>query len=136
MKPSQILLTICLTTSLGLAGCNLSSPPRAPADSSATPASIATIPSTPSTAMPLPTLPAGRQPLAVETPVTITITTTREPARAERIALVFQLRGGFAGKNDMWTIYQSGLIRSNKGTDQHVDPQIVQTLLTEIDKLG
>ena len=132
MNLRQILLTICLTASLGLTGCSLAAPARVPT----APTLAATATTISPTVMPLPTLPQGRQPRAIETPVTINITTTREPVRAERIVLVFQWRGGIAGRNDMWTIYQNGLVSSNKGTDQHIDPQIVQTLLTQLESLG
>ena len=36
----------------------------------------------------------------------------------------------------MWTIYAGGQIRSNKGIDQNVGPEVVQKLLADIDALG
>jgi hypothetical protein len=87
--------------------------------------------------MPLPTLPKSRQPRAIETPLTVPVTQTRMPAQnAQRIALVFQWRGGFVGRNDLWTIFQDGLVRSNKGVDVNVGPEVVQKLMADLESLG
>jgi hypothetical protein len=145
MNLRQIVLITCLTANLALGvsltGCTIATPP-APSANPSTVTPVATNnastvnPSEP-TAMPLPTLPENRRPRAVETPITITITETRVPAKdAQRIALVFQWHGGIAGRNDMWTIYQSGLVRSNKGIDQNVGSEVVQKLLADIEALG
>ena len=138
----QIVLITCLTANVALGasltGCTLATPPAPPANlATATPADANTPNTIESTAMPLPTLPESRGPRAVETPITAIITQTRLPAQnAQRIALVFQWRGGVAGRNDMWTIYEGGQIRSNKGIDQNVGPEVVQKLLADIDALG
>ncbi len=153
MNLRQIVLITCLTANLALGvsltGCTLATPPARSANPSTVTPVAANNASTdnPSdnasnnlsepTAMSLPTLPEDRRPRAVETPITITITETRVPAKdAQRIALVFQWHGGIAGRNDMWTIYQSGLVRSNKGIDQNVGPEVVQKLLADIEALG
>lgn len=142
MNLRQIVLITCLTANLALGvsltGCTIATPPAPSANpSTVTPVAANNASTIEPTAMPLPTLPESRGPRAVETPLTVTITETRVPAQnAQRIALVFQWRGGIAGRNDMWTIYQNGLVRSNKGIDQNVGPEVVQKLLADIEVLG
>jgi hypothetical protein len=54
----------------------------------------------------------------------------------QSIAVVFQWRGGFAPRNDLWTVYQNGLVRSNKGIEQNIGPHAVQKLLADLEALG
>ena len=136
MNLRQIGLTTCLFAifilGVTLNGCTLATPPA-----KQTTSDTSNAPTIETTAMPLPTLPENRQPRALETPLTLIITETRVPAKeAQRIALVFQWRGGIAGRNDMWTIYENGLVRSNKGIDQNIGAEVVQKLLSDIDGLG
>jgi hypothetical protein len=142
MNLRQIVLITCLAANLALGvsltGCTIATPPAKQATPTPVAAGNASTskPSEP-TPMPLPTLPENRRPRAIETPITVTITETHVPAKdAQRIALVFQWRGGFAGRNDLWTIYQNGLVRSNKGVDQNVGAEAVQKLLADIEALG
>ena len=87
--------------------------------------------------MTLPTLPAGRAPRQVETPISIEITTTRQPVTTgQPPSLVFQWRGGFAGRNDLWTIYAGGLIRNNKDQQFEVPPETITNLMQQLDTLG
>ncbi len=87
--------------------------------------------------VPLPALPPGRAPRQIETPISVEITTTRAPAKTvQPPTLVFQWRGGFVGRNDLWTIYANGQIRNNKDQLFVVPPETVTALMQQLDSLG
>ena len=90
-----------------------------------------------SDAMALPTLPPGRTPRQLETPITLPMTATRQPAATGQLpVLVFQWRGGIAGRNDLWSIYAGGTIRNNRDQQIIVAPETVTNLMRQLEQLG
>lgn len=87
---------------------------------------------------PLPTLPAGRRPQMLETPLVVEGGATREaaPKVNSPTAVVFQWGGGAVGRNDLWTIFRSGRIQTNKGHEYFIEPQAVDALVDQLDQLG
>jgi hypothetical protein len=140
VKPIVLTSSMCVCLALGLMGCAVATPPARPITPTAVTSTTTKIPQQEPTPMPLPTLPtlpSTRQPRALETPITVAITETRMPAKdMQSIAVVFQWRGGFAPRNDLWTVFQNGLVRSNKGIEQNIGPQAVQKLLADLEALG
>lgn len=126
MKIPRTAFMVSIVAGLTLAAC---APPPV---SSTPPGQRATAPATPTA---LATIAPTAQPQAPATPAKGNPDTPVE-ALPENVVLVLRREGGFAGRRDLWTVYKTGRIETNKGETQQIGENAVSALLKDIDNLG
>ena len=81
-------------------------------------------------------------PSKIETPVVAQTTPMTSPTPPDKAAnpaaviVTFGWSGGFAGRNDVWTLHADGSVESNKGERRTLSAGQVDSLLAEIERLG
>ena len=132
MKIVKSVMLMGVIVGLGLAACAPS--PVAPRGSTA---EIVTPAPATATPIPAPTVATTTaQPLALATPAKGIPNDAPVEALPENVVLTLRREGGFAGRRDLWTVFKTGRIETNKGETQQIGEDAVATLLKDLETAG
>lgn len=76
--------------------------------------------------------PQANRPEPLKTPASANPSPIPVEQIPEDVAIVLRREGGFAGRKDLWTIYNAGRVESNKGETQQIGPEAVRALLQDL----